>query len=104
VIAAFVDEMRTEGHAVESICRVLREQGCQIAALTYRLWVQPDRVFTYVRTWTGRVYVAFILDVFVQKIVAWNAATSKDVELVTVPLRMATWQRAREDSPSCQVT
>lgn len=56
------------------------------------------------RTWTGWVHVTFILDVFVQKIVAWNAATSKDVELVTVPLRMATWQRAREDSPSCQVT
>ena len=28
--------MRGEGHAVESVCRVLREQGCQIAARTYR--------------------------------------------------------------------
>ena len=28
--------MRAEGHAVESICRVLREQGCQVAARTYR--------------------------------------------------------------------
>lgn len=28
--------MRSHGHAVESICRVLREQGCQIAARTYR--------------------------------------------------------------------
>jgi len=36
--------MRIEGHAVESICRVLREQGCQIAARTYRLWAQPDRM------------------------------------------------------------
>jgi putative transposase len=32
----FIDMMRAEGHAVESICRVLREQGCQIAARTYR--------------------------------------------------------------------
>lgn len=32
----FIDTMRAEGHAVESICRVLREQGCQIAARTYR--------------------------------------------------------------------
>jgi len=32
----FIDTMRAEGHAVESICRVLREQGCQIAAHTYR--------------------------------------------------------------------
>ena len=39
----FIDTMRSEGHAVESICRVLREQGCQIAARTYRSWAQPDR-------------------------------------------------------------
>mgnify|MGYP002653162529 CR=1 FL=1 len=35
--------MRTEGHAVESICRVLREQGCQIAARTYRQWAGATR-------------------------------------------------------------
>lgn len=29
---------RAEGYAVESICRVLREQGCQVAARTYRDW------------------------------------------------------------------
>ena len=34
----FIDTMRSAGHAVESICRVLREQGCQIAARTYRAW------------------------------------------------------------------
>ena len=55
--------------------------------------------FTYVRTWTGFVYVAFILDVFAQKIVAWNVAATKAVELVDVPLRMALWQRAREGRP-----
>ena len=38
MIVAFIDEMRAEGHAVESVCRVLREQGCQIAARTYRDW------------------------------------------------------------------
>jgi putative transposase len=43
LIVAFIDEMRAEGHAVESVCRVLREQGCQIAARTYRAWTQPDR-------------------------------------------------------------
>ena len=30
--------MRAEGHAVELVCRVLREQGCQVAARTYRAW------------------------------------------------------------------
>ena len=39
----FIDTMRAEGRAVESICRVLREQGCQVAARTYRSWKQPGR-------------------------------------------------------------
>ena len=38
MMMGFIDTMRSEGHAIESICRVLREQGCQIAARTYRAW------------------------------------------------------------------
>ena len=198
--------MRTEGHAVESICRVLREQGCQIAARTYRLWHQPRRVladrvlsdatvegrvrelawtvdehgrrrltpeglygrrkmtalvnrhlpnaspgsvdramktlglsgirrskgirttvpakdgkragdllnrdftapapnrtwimdFTYCRTWAGFAYVAFVVDVFAQKILAWHAATIRDADLVLTPLQMAIWARGREGHP-----
>ena len=206
MIVAFIEELRAEGFAVESICRVLREQGCQVAARTYRSWREPSRTvcertvsdalvidavrdiawtvdpegrrrlapeglygrrkmtalvrrrmpqtsrgsvdramrtldlqgirrskgirttipskdgkragdlldrdftalapnrtwvmdFTYVRCWAGWVYVAFVVDVFAQKIVAWNAATAKDVDLVMTPIRMATWQRAREGHP-----
>ena len=205
----FIDQLRAEGHAVESIIRVLREQGVQIAARTYRAWRQgrvavrtvtdamvvdavrdaawtmvtapdgtsrrkmtpeglygrrkmtalirrttigdaswgaidramrllglsgvtrakgirttiqakdgvragdllnrdftataPDTVwvtdFTYVRTWAGWVYVAFILDVFSQRIVAWHAQTSNHVDLVMIPLRMALWQRDRDGHP-----
>jgi putative transposase len=198
--------MKTEGHAVESICRVLREQGCQIAARTYRSWSQPGRPvaarvvsdavvedkvrelawtidehgcrrltpeglygrrkmtalvrrsmpttspgsvdramkslglqgirrskgirttipakdgkragdllnrdftapapnlkwvmdFTYCRTWVGFVYVAFVVDVFAQKIVAWHAAGVRDAELVLTPLKIAIWQRDREGHP-----
>lgn len=61
-----------------------------------RTWVMD---FTYVRTWAGFCYVAFILDVFAQKIVAWNVASTKTVELVNTPLRMALWQRDREGHP-----
>ena len=39
----FIDAQRSHGHAVESICRVLREQGCQVAARTYRSWKQTGR-------------------------------------------------------------
>lgn len=35
---AFIDDMRAEGYAVESICRVLREHDCAVAARTYRAW------------------------------------------------------------------
>ena len=36
LICAFIDQMRKMGFAVASVCAVLREQGCQIAARTYR--------------------------------------------------------------------
>ena len=52
--------------------------------------------FTYVRSWAGRAYVAFILDVFSQRIVAWHAATTKETDLVMTALRMALWKRDRE--------
>jgi transposase InsO family protein len=206
MMSGFIDTMRAEGHAVESICRVLREQGCQIAARTYRDWrtaapaartvsdarvvdavrtvawttdvhgrpkmtpeglygrrkmaahlrrttkldvsagavdramrilglsgvrrdkgirttipskdgkragdlldrdftaPAPNRVwvtdFTYCRTWAGWVYVAFIVDVFAQRIVAWHASASKETDLVMVPLRMALWERDREGRPT----
>ncbi len=200
----FIETMRSQGHAVESVCRVLREQGCQVAARTYRSWKQANRPvaartvtdaqvvdavrdiawttkadgtrkltpeglygrrkmtaylrrtvmpqasagavdramrtlglvgvrrdkgtrttipakdsiragdllnrdftagapnliwvtdFTYARTWAGFVYVAFILDVFSQRIVAWHAASTKHTDLVMTPLRMAIWQRDRD--------
>ncbi len=37
-MTGFIDTIRAEGYAVESISRVLREQGCQVAARTYRSW------------------------------------------------------------------
>ena len=44
MILAFIDEMRAEGYAVESILRVLRQQGLAIAARTYRGWKRPARI------------------------------------------------------------
>src|SRR5699024_3963700 len=44
LICAFTDEMRAEGYAVESILRVLRQQGLEIAARTYRAWRRPARI------------------------------------------------------------
>lgn len=193
---AFIDDMRSAGHAVESTCRVLSEQGCRVAARTYRAWRRANRPaadrarqdaavidallathgtpenlygrrkmthylrrqglevafctvdrlmrdlgmngvrrgkavrttipardrhragdlldrdftapapdtrwvadFTYVRTWSGFVYVAFIVDVFSQRIVGWQAATDRRTDLVLTPLRIAVWDRARHGHP-----
>lgn len=40
---AFIDDMRAAGRTVESTCRVLTEQGCRIAARTYRSWKRANR-------------------------------------------------------------
>ena len=57
------------------------------------MWVSD---FTYVRSWAGFVYTAFIVDVFAQRILAWHCATTKHVELVATPLRIALWDRDRQ--------
>ena len=56
MIMGFIDAMRAEGHAVESICRVLSEQGCQVAARTYRAWKSPTRVVA-ARNYTDAVVI-----------------------------------------------
>ncbi len=61
-----------------------------------RVWVTD---FTYVRTWAGFVYVAFVVDVFAQRIVGWHASTSMRTDLVMTPLRIALWQRDRDGKP-----
>ncbi len=43
MIVAFIDELRRERIAVELTCAVLREQGCEVTARTYRAWRQPNR-------------------------------------------------------------
>ena len=62
------------------------------AAAPNRVWVMD---FTYCRTWAGFVYVAFVVDVFAQKILGWQAQTCKDTGLVSAAMRMAMWDRQR---------
>lgn len=55
-----------------------------------RLWVSD---FTYVATWTGWVYVAFVVDAFADRIVGWRVKTTKDTGLVLDALEQAVWSR-----------
>jgi len=48
---------------------------------------------TYVSTWSGFVYVAFVVDCFSRAIVGWHASTVKDTAMVTTALKMALWRR-----------
>jgi putative transposase len=56
-----------------------------------QLWVSD---FTYVATWSGTVYVAFVIDAFSRLIVGWRSAASMRTELVLDALEMAIWRRA----------
>jgi len=55
-----------------------------------QLWVAD---FTYVATWSGFVYVAFVIDVFSRMIVGWRAARSMTADLTLDALEQALWAR-----------
>ena len=62
-----------------------------------KLWVSD---FTYVPTWSGTVYVAFVIDVFARRIVGWRASTSMKTQFVLDALDQAIWQRKTPDNKS----
>ena len=52
---------------------------------------------TYVSTWSGFVYVAFVIDVFSRFIVGWRVLNSLRTDLALDALEMAIWARRRHD-------
>jgi transposase InsO family protein len=58
-----------------------------------QLWVAD---LTYVRTWEGWVYVAFVLDVFSRLLVGWQLASHLRTDLPLDALEMAIWRRQAE--------
>jgi putative transposase len=55
-----------------------------------QLWVAD---FTYVATWSGFVYTAFVIDVFARRIIGWRVARSMRTDLVLDALEQAIWSR-----------
>lgn len=115
--------LRGQGHDVArcTVERIMREQGWEGARYgsKHKTTIQdqtharfPDRVdrnfhapspnrlwvadFTYVPTWTGFVYVAFVIDAFSRRIVGWRAAKSMTTDLVLDALEHAFFTRAQE--------
>jgi len=58
-----------------------------------RLWVAD---YTYVSTWSGMVYVAFVIDAYARRILGWRASTSMRTDLVLDTIEQAIWTRARD--------
>lgn len=58
-----------------------------------RLWVVD---YTYVPTWSGMAFTAFVSDVFSRRIIGWRTAASMPTSLPLDALEMALWTRQRE--------
>ena len=65
------------------------------ATMPNQLWVSD---FTYVSTWQGFVYVAFVIDTFANKIVGWRASRSQQTQFVLDALEQALYERRPSDS------
>ena len=57
------------------------------------LWVAD---ITYVSTWAGWVYVAFVIDAYARRILGWRVAVTMTTSMVLDALEQAIWTRERE--------
>ena len=62
-----------------------------------QLWVSD---FTYVSTWQGWLYVAFVIDVYARRIVGWRVSHSMQTDFVLDALEQALYDRQPERSES----
>ena len=67
-----------------------------VADAPNQLWVAD---ITYVATWSGFAYVAFVTDVFSRMIVGWRVSPSLRADLALDALEMAIWSRKDESFP-----
>ena len=74
-------------------CPLDRVQRAFRADRPNQLWVSD---FTYVSTWQGFVYVAFVIDVFARRIVGWRVSASMQPDFVLDALEQALYARRRE--------
>jgi putative transposase len=63
-----------------------------VASRPNQLWVAD---ITFVATWQGFVYVAFVIDVFARRIVGWRVSRSLKTDLVLDALEQALWSRGK---------
>ncbi len=55
-----------------------------------QLWVSD---FTYVSTWSGWCYTAFVIDAYARRILGWSVATTMTTQMVLDAVEQAIWTR-----------
>jgi putative transposase len=79
---------------------ISRDQTEYPADLVKRQFVaiRPDQLwvadFTYVATWAGFVYAAFVIDAFSRRVIGWRVSRSMHTDLVLDALEQALWSRS----------
>lgn len=71
-------------------CPLDRVARAFVAGRPNQLWVAD---LTYVATWRGFVYAAFVIDVFARRIVGWRVSASLRTDLALDALEQAIWAR-----------
>ena len=85
--------MRTTISDAKMACPLDRVRRIFKAQRPNQLWVAD---FTYVSTWQGWLYVAFVVDVFARRIVGWRVSTSMHTDFVLDALEQALYARQPE--------
>ncbi len=88
--------IRTTASDTRAPCSQDRVNRQFVADRPNQLWVSD---FTYVSTWQGFVYVAFVIDVFARYIVGWRVSTSMTTDFVLDALEQALYAR----QPDCEL-
>lgn len=82
--------VRTTTHDPKASCPLDHVNRQFVALRPNQLWVSD---FTYVSTWQGFVYVAFVIDVYSRFIVGWRVSRSMQTEFVLDALEQALYAR-----------
>ena len=86
-------QLRTTRSAPKAACPLDRVNRQFKADRPNQLWVSD---FTYVSTWQGWLYVAFVIDVFARRIVGWRVSNSMTTDFVLDALEQALYARQPE--------
>lgn len=85
--------VRTSAGDAKAPCPLDRVNRQFRAQQPNQLWVSD---FTYVSTWQGWLYVAFVIDVFARRIVGWRVSSSMRTDFVLDALEQALYARQPE--------